>query len=254
MLPSFIFGIGLLIGFLLIGRWYVSAPPRQLAKALKWACIVVVLGVTVLLALTGRLWVAIAVATTMLPLIIRLVRAARTAKNYARMSGFSAQSGRTSTIQTSLLKMTLVHDSGDLDGEVISGPYSGRTLRSLSLSELMDMLRCSRAHDQESVSVLEAYLDRTHPSWREQAQWSDDNARSEGGAGNQETTITEDDAYRILGLKPGASADDIRVAHHRLISHLHPDRGGSSFLAAQVNRARDLLLRSTKDSSGHSPH
>lgn len=50
------------------------------------------------------------------------------------------------------------------------------------------------------------------------------------------------DAYRILGLAPGAGEGEIEAAHHRLIALVHPDKGGSSFLAAQVNRARDLLL------------
>ena len=54
--------------------------------------------------------------------------------------------------------------------------------------------------------------------------------------------MTRDDAFRILGLSPDAGEDEIRAAHHRLIKVLHPDQGGSSLLAAQVNRARDLLL------------
>lgn len=249
MLPYFIFGIGLLIGLLLIGRWYVSAPPRQLARLLKWSALVVLGVVAVLLAITGRFWVAVAVATTLLPLILRFVRAARTARNYARMSGFNAQTGRTSTIQTRLLKMTLVHDTGVLDGDIISGPYTGRTLSSLSLAELIELLQYSRVYDAQSASVLEAYLDRTHSAWRGQNSQSDDQAESAGVAGRNHSAITEADAYKILGLKPGASADDIRAAHHRLIAHLHPDRGGSSFLAAQVNRARDLLLGSAKDTS-----
>ena len=56
--------------------------------------------------------------------------------------------------------------------------------------------------------------------------------------------MTRSDAYAILGLEEGASREQIIAAHGRLIQRLHPDRGGSTFLAAKINQARDLLLDS----------
>jgi curved DNA-binding protein CbpA len=54
--------------------------------------------------------------------------------------------------------------------------------------------------------------------------------------------MTREEAYQVLGLKTGASEVDIRAAHHRLMRAAHPDAGGSDWLAARINQARDLLL------------
>ena len=55
--------------------------------------------------------------------------------------------------------------------------------------------------------------------------------------------MAEQQAYQVLGLEPGASEDEIRAAHKRLQRATHPDAGGSTFLAAQINAARDSLLK-----------
>ncbi len=54
--------------------------------------------------------------------------------------------------------------------------------------------------------------------------------------------MTREEAYQVLGLKPGASVAEIRAAHHRLMRAAHPDVGGSDWLAARINQARDALL------------
>ncbi len=134
--------------------------------------------------------------------------------------------------------MSLDHDTGRMDGEVIAGTFSGRRIGELGLEELLALVaECERA-DPSSVSILESYLDREHgDAWRE--------ARRGGGEGRPSggtAEMTVDEALEVLGLEAGASHDDIVAAHRRLMQKLHPDRGGSGFLAAQINRAKDLLL------------
>ncbi|MBO0709731.1 MAG: DnaJ domain-containing protein [Acetobacteraceae bacterium] len=60
--------------------------------------------------------------------------------------------------------------------------------------------------------------------------------------------MSNEEAYDVLGLKPGASEEDIQAAYRRLMQAAHPDRGGSDWLAARVNQARDVLLRGRKRS------
>jgi DnaJ-domain-containing protein 1 len=92
-----------------------------------------------------------------------------------------------------------------------------------------------RFADPQSAQLLEAYLDRRHPTWRE------DMARAEGtpGAGG---IMTREEALEVLGLKPGVSAEEVRAAHRDLMMRMHPDRGGSTYLAAKINQAKDVLL------------
>jgi DnaJ-domain-containing protein 1 len=126
-------------------------------------------------------------------------------------------------------------------GAVIDGPFAGRDLSDLSTVEMAELLHLCRREDPSSAQVLEAYLDRCRPGWRkdDQGSWGEEDAV---GAPADPGVMTRAEALRILGLAEGATEDEIRRAYHHLIASLHPDLGGSAFLAAQVNRARDVLL------------
>ena len=128
-----------------------------------------------------------------------------------------------------------------LDGQVIAGRFSGRRLGAMSRPELV-ALRADLQVDHYGRSILEAYLDRRHAGWREHLD-EDPAARAGKGAGPARTDpMTKQEAYKVLGVKPGASADDIRQAHRTLMKKFHPDKGGTTDLAARVNEARDFLL------------
>ena len=125
-----------------------------------------------------------------------------------------------------------------LRGRILAGPHEGVTLDVLDVKTLTGFLA---EIDEESRALLMAYLDRREPSWRDHVQGGA--AAGAGSSSWDSGKMTEEEAYQILGLQPGANADDIGRAHRSLMKKLHPDQGGSTYLAARVNEAKDVLLR-----------
>jgi hypothetical protein len=158
--------------------------------------------------------------------------------NTPRWGGGSSgkTSGQTSTVMTEHLEMELDHDTGTTTGKVLKGMFAGRDLDSLKPAEVALLWHDCRFVDPQSAQLLEAYLERVHPTWR------DDVARGERAMRDHDGRMQPAEAYEILGLRPGATEEDIRRAHRDLMLKLHPDRGGSTYLAAQVNEAKDVLL------------
>jgi hypothetical protein len=154
------------------------------------------------------------------------------------LGGSSRSAGSTSTVRTRHFEMTLDHDTGGLAGRVVAGKNAGRGLDDLDEAALEEMAR-EVAGDAQSLALLEAYLDRRFPGWREHVEG--DAAAGPRGAPNT-GAMTDQQAYEILGLLPGASEAEIRAAHRRLMMRVHPDQGGSTFLAAKINQAKDWLL------------
>ena len=142
---------------------------------------------------------------------------------------------RVSEVETDYLSMRLDHDSGAMSGMVRRGRFQGRELSELTEDELIELWRSCRVEDAQAASLMEAYLDRLKPEWRTAAE----GAQAPGGGGD---AMTREEAYAILGLKPDASDADVRDAHHRLMMGVHPDHGGSTYLAAKLNQAREVLL------------
>lgn len=240
-----VLGVGVLAAFLMISRWYVGVDTRILLRVLRRLGLVFAALVVVFLAVTGRLGLAIGAGAFLLPWAMQHLRAS--AAGYAGLGSAGGGSGgtRTSAIRTRFIHMRLDHASGDLDGDIVDGPHVGHRLGELASDELVELLRSYRRIDGSSAQLLEAYLDRRFPEWRQQR--GDDGAgpgEDRHGSGDSVSSgaMSREDAYRVLGLAVEASDADIKAAHHRLIAGLHPDRGGSSYLSAQVNRARDILL------------
>lgn len=149
-----------------------------------------------------------------------------------RFGTAGGSSGQSSAVETAYLSMRLEHDTGGLSGVVKAGQFRGADLADLSLEELLRLLR-EVSGDADSVRLLETFLDRTQEAdWRAAASKS----RSSGGA------MTRQRACEILGVRSGAGAEEIRAAYKVLMRKLHPDHGGSTHLAAEVNAAKDFLL------------
>ncbi len=237
--------IALLIVIIVIWalRWFVKTPPKQVVRFLKRLAIWAGIGILIYLAATGRLhWlfaligslVAVAYRLTSLlglvPLLQRLFALKKTMG-----SARNPSAGQTSDVETRYLRMSLDHDSGVMNGEVLEGRFKGQQLSDMNVNDLLELLNECRAEDAQSATILETYLDRTHgDEWRDTAG---------GGHAPASSTMTPEEAFEILGLSPGASEEEVVEAHRRLMQKLHPDRGGSTYLAAKLNQAKDTLLR-----------
>ncbi len=231
-------GIALLFGFWLIGLWYVRAQPSQVAGTVKLIAFVLIVAAIGLLVAFGRLSWALIMLPALLPWLLR----ARAMKNMWKAAR-GPTGGQTSNVSTESLAMELDHDSGEMDGTVLAGPFEGRRLSDLDQVLLIDLYRWMAAQDEQGARLLEAYLDRTlGVEWRETAGAGAAGDSGDGGAASGSAGMTRKEAYEVLGLEPGASADAIRKAYRRLMQHAHPDKGGSPYLAAKINAAKDLLL------------
>src|SRR5499427_3494475 len=228
-------GLAILGGFLLLVYLFVNADPARLARGLKVSGIVIAVAAVATLAVSGRLAALLMPLAMLMPLLIRV---RHVLDRYRPPAG-----GQNSTVATAFLRMTLDHDSGRMEGTVLRGRFAGMRLDELGTADLLALLRECRAEDEEGARVLEAYLDRTHPEWRDEL--GSERAAGTGGGGSARPAsgdMSIEEAYAILGLSPGADAEAIREAHRRLMVKLHPDHGGSDYLATKINRARDVLL------------
>ncbi|MDT8427782.1 MAG: hypothetical protein RQ757_03340, partial [Pseudomonadales bacterium] len=167
-----------------------------------------------------------------IPLLIRLFPILQSLHR-RRSNQRVGMQGDVSTISTRFLEMSLQHSSGDMDGEVLEGAYQGRKLSQMAISELLELAVECRA-DNDSLQLLEAFLDRNHAGWRE-GQTGAGTEQGRGTAISDESVMTAALARDILGLEPGASEEDVVAAHRRLMQKMHPDRGGSDYLAQKIN-------------------
>jgi len=231
------FAAGVLLFLLIMGMAYlfVHSSPRILARSLKIGVVLAAAAIGLVFAIQGR----IAIAMTAFALAFTLLRSLGAGNRFG-LFGFGSRpsTGQTSQVRSAALEMHLDHDSGTMNGQVLAGQFEGRSLDDLDEAELRTFA-VEIENDGESAALLEAYFDRRFPGWREHVD-ADDGGRQSSAA--QSGTMTNEEAYQILGVAPGASEADIVAAHRRLMQKVHPDMGGSTFLAAKINEAKDRLL------------
>lgn len=218
-----------------------SSQQGQRASIMRKVAGALALASAVFLAMTGRFLLAVPFAFLGVVLIWR-----RTPVGSIGSPGHST--GKMSSVRTAFLEMVLDHASARMSGRVLAGVYAGRDLGSMSAAEMLVLWRECRAGDPQSRQLLEAYLDREHPEWRDQLRREDAEPRSRNGGGSGNgygagSVMSVSEALDILGLRPGASEEDIRSAHRNLMKKLHPDQGGSTYLATKINAAKDALLK-----------
>jgi hypothetical protein len=227
-----IFGVLALVLILWLLNGFVRSNPHVVAAALKMGGGIVALAGAAFFGVRGRLDVAIPLGVGGLGLLGWLPFGP---------AGFGARTqkstGQVSRVRTAFIEMELDHDSGAMHGRVLVGRHEGASLDALDVATLASFLADI---DEESRALLATYLDRRDPAWREHAQGD---AAAGLGRAPRGGPMTQEEAYEVLGLEPGASADEIRRAHHTLMKKVHPDQGGTTYLAARINEAKDTLLR-----------
>jgi hypothetical protein len=228
-----IFGVAVLILLLWAMNAFSKADPKQAARLLRALGGGAALIFAAFLLFRGEFGVAIPVGAFGLGLLGWVSFWPASFAGRTRKS-----SGQVSRVRTAFLEMELDHDSGAMHGRVVAGRHEGASLDVLDLPTLLDLLS---GIDSDSRDLLAAYLDRRKPGWRENTQY--DTAASDGSRASASGKMSEEEAYQILGIQPGASADEISRAHRSLMKKLHPDQGGTTYLAARVNAAKDLLIR-----------
>ncbi len=220
-----IFRLILLIALVLLGLWlwrWSQSRYREEGKAFMWKGILALAAfVCLVLAAMGKLnWLAavgaglLAAARMMLPALIKLAPV------------LLGQFGPTRSQRTSTLEIHIHPSSGAMRGRVLAGPFAGCQLDQLSPAELEQLIQHCATYDPEAVPLLHAFVQRRQ--------------QQSGPAGAAQ--MTREEALAILGVAPSASPEEIRDAHRRLIQRMHPDRGGSEYLATRINQARDVLL------------
>jgi hypothetical protein len=238
-MPTLIAGLVAIVVLYSLLQMFRTANPAMLARAIRLAGGVLALAVAAFTGIKGELAVALPLGIFGAGLLGWSPFGATIGGNLGGMFGRRSQrsAGQTSRVRSHFLDMTLDHDSGVLSGRIVAGPDAGRSLGDFDLPQLAAMMA---RFDAESCALLESYLDRRFPAWRQNAQGDAAGGRGHAAAGGK---MTNEEAYQILGLQPGAGKDEIGRAHRGLMKKLHPDQGGSTYLAARVNEAKDTLLR-----------
>ncbi|ETN92413.1 DnaJ domain protein [Gammaproteobacteria bacterium MOLA455] len=227
----------LLLVAIIFSIWYwwttVSRLPQEKRRAFLWrSAFWLVLGASVMLVATGRMhWLGAGLAVLVPVLKGTFAVGLRALPFLQILSRFKTSP---SQFRTKSLAVEVNFSTRQMDGEVLAGEFAGRRLSDLSASEAQTLSDSLRKTDRESFVLMQAYMMRSGRGGDEQSQYD--------SSANSFSDLSDDEALKILGLESGASKEDIGKAHKRLMQRLHPDRGGSDYLAAKINAAKDQLL------------
>ena len=238
-MPRIVLLLAIVIALVLLVRRIQSMPPHKR----RGGYVQLILGAAALAAIVltamGKMhWVGAALtgllvaARQSLPI---LIRAFPLLQQWSRKT--SPPTGQHSEVKTNLLKMTLDHSSGELQGEVLDGPFTDWTLAEMTREQLQTLLSYCQEQDADSEQLLLSYLEQRFPDGWQQDEAGNTSQHASSGS------MTRSEALAVLGLGEDATRDDIVSSHRSLIQKIHPDRGGNDYLAAKINEAKDFLIK-----------
>jgi len=233
MLAYFIIGIALLAALIIGGKSLANAEPKHIIRAFKIAGAIILGALAAFFAYTGRFQIAPPLALIALFLLRKKPLFGRSAPS----------SGQKSEVTTDWLHAILDHDTGEMDAEILQGEFKGARLSQLSLPQLQELSR-SLDEDEQSAAILATFIERNFTD-TEDTQGTYSGGGSKGNPNyNQQTGMSRSEAFEILELDPTANEGDIKASHKRLMKKFHPDHDGSAYMAAKLNQAKEVLLRS----------
>jgi hypothetical protein len=235
------------LGGVLLVVWLRQMTPEQRFRFSLRAAVIVAPLLVVWLLISGRGGVLIALLAGLLPFTRRLAGLLQflpLLRQLFNQGGLgqpqdgqvAGQAPDVSAVRTPLLEMTLDNRSGEMDGRVLQGRYQGRQLSELSIAQLAEMYQRCPGDQQETARLLLSYLEKMRADeWRDWIHSAPQNA-PDG------RPMTREEAAAVLGVPPDADREAVIQAHRKLMARLHPDKGGSSYLATKINQAKDCLL------------
>ena len=228
-MPYIFLGAFALLLLIVLVNWAVNADAVTLRKIARYLGALLVTALAILVGARGLFGLAG-------PLLLGAFLLA-TGVRLPMFGGGAKSRGQTSSVETSHLHVTLDHDSGEMEGTVQAGEFSGRSLADLSRDELSALYDELERGDPEGARLLDAYLGR-----RFKGEWQEQDNADGAGSSAKSGPMNREEALDVLGLEDGASEAQIKSAHRRLMKKFHPDQGGSTYFAARINQAKDLLL------------
>jgi hypothetical protein len=233
-MPYLLLGVLMLFASLWLAKTFIRADPRWLAARTRKLAGTALLALSALLFLRGGALLAIPLSIFALNL---LGWGLSLGGVFDGIGAPKRTRGQSSTVRTLMLEMRLDHDTGAMTGRVLKGLYAGRELTGMRLDELLALWKDCQIRDPQGALLVETLLERIAPGWRAGLGGERRGRPSDGG-------MTIEEAYKVLGLQPGARRREIISAHRNLMKRFHPDQGGSNYLATKINEAKDVLLAS----------
>ena len=195
------------------------------ARYKKYLIISLIIILGCLLIFSGKLnFLPVALAPALL--FFRRISSLLTILNFFSRSSFGSKFKP--KINTKYLQIEIILQSRQATINIIEGNFKGRSFSSLSQNEVSKLLEELKLNDPRGFNILNVII-----SQNKQSTSSTDKSQ-----------MTDEEALSILGLKKGASDEDIKKSYYDLMKKFHPDKDGNNYLSNLITEAKNKLLNS----------